>query len=73
MDVIYFFVRHIPFWAIPLIFVCVEFGYLYWLKDEIAIARNFGALAGFAFICLVYYYIAGGPENSVNKIINLIH
>lgn len=69
MDFFYFLIRHTPFWAIPAIFICVEFTYLYWLKGRKAVYACFVGIASWSFLCLVFYYWAGGPEAAVGFII----
>jgi amino acid permease len=67
MDIVTFFLRHTPFWAIPLIFICVEFALLFKVKENIKAASYFAGVAVLCALALVYYYVAGGPEKSVDK------
>lgn len=68
MSELFFLARHTPFWAIPLLVLGAEFGYMFWLKKK----------KWSAFICLMlvlvgtlatgFYWWAGGPEKSVKQI-----
>jgi hypothetical protein len=68
MSEILFLARHTPFWAIPLLVLGAEFGYMFWLKKK----------KWSAFFCLLFalvgasaagfYWWAGGPEKSVKQI-----
>ena len=67
MSEIYFLIRHAPFWAIPVLIVAGEFGYLFWLrkkKTNLTICIIFMLLATLA---LSWYYYAGGPDKAVRK------
>jgi hypothetical protein len=68
MDLFYFVIRHTPFWAIPFIYIGGQFGYLYWTKDYRKPALAFLCLAFLSLCTLSYYYWAGGPEKSVERI-----
>jgi len=67
MNTLQFLIRHTPFWAIPLIFLSVEFAYIYWLRERKRVARTFIALGVFCLACLVFYYMAGGPEKAPGR------
>lgn len=69
MTEIYFLVRHTPFWAIPMLILCTEFGYMYWLKKKNTNVRLCLGLGLFAMSALVWYYAAGGPDKSVRKLL----
>lgn len=64
MDVILFFIRHTPFWAVPLLLIGADFAYLYWLKSFKKVALVFAAISFFSLISLCYYFIAGGPHKA---------
>jgi hypothetical protein len=68
MDYFYFLIRHTPFWAIPLLYICLQFGYLYWSKEYRRAAFCFLALTPFIGLSLILYYWLGGPELTVLKI-----
>lgn len=67
MSELYFLIRHTPFWAIPLLIVAAEFGYIFWLrkkKTNVKICILFMLLST---VFLVWYYYAGGPDKAVRK------
>jgi hypothetical protein len=67
MSELYFLIRHTPFWAIPLLFVAAEFGYIFWLrkkKTNVKICILFMLLST---VFLGWYYYAGGPDKAVRK------
>lgn len=72
MNEVYFLVRHTPFWAVPLVVLSAEFGYMYWLrkKKKAAILCLMLALIGTA--TCGFYFWQGGPEKSV-KFIKKLH
>lgn len=61
-------VRHTPFWGIPFLYIGLQFGYIYWVKEFRKISFAFLALGGLAFVSLCYYMVAGGPDHSVELI-----
>ena len=73
MEAIFFILRYIPFWAVPLLLISGEFAYIYWLKSIRRTSKVFMVIGGVAGIFILYYYIAGGPEKSVQLFENLIH
>jgi hypothetical protein len=72
MTEIFFMIRHTPFWAVPLIVICLEFGYVFWLRKKIRAFKICTGLVIFSFFCLTFYIYAGGPERAVRKVINII-
>lgn len=64
MDVIQFFLRHTPFWAVPFMIIGAQFGYTFWLKDRRLPSFIFFAICGFGVLSIVYYMWAGGPEGT---------
>jgi hypothetical protein len=72
VDIFAFFIRHTPFWAIPLLFICLEFGNMYRLKKSMGAAKLFFSTAIICMGFLIYYYWAGGPEKSVDKMFNAV-
>lgn len=67
MSELYFLIRHTPFWAIPLLIVAAEFGYIFWLrkkKTNVKICILFMLLST---VFLGWYYYAGGPDKAVRK------
>lgn len=65
MDIFHFILKYTPFWAIPLMMICGEFGYVYWLKSIKDVAKTFFTIAVICFFFLVYYIWAGGPDRVV--------
>ena len=72
LQILYFMIRHTPFWAIPVIFICAEFSYIYYLRRKKLVVQTCFALAGISFFALCYYYWAGGPEKAVQKVIMML-
>jgi hypothetical protein len=72
MDFIFFLTRHAPFWSVPVIAICLEFSYIYWIKDMRKACYSFILMGIFAGIWLLFYFFAGGPERSVQQLIELI-
>ena len=72
MDQIAFMVRYIPFWAIPLAFISVEFGFRYWLKGRKRVYRFCFFLTIFSFVMTCLYFWAGGPEKTARIILNFL-
>lgn len=68
MDIVFFVVKYIPFWSVPLIVIAGYFAYLYWVKDIRNIAVFFGVVVFLAFASLSYWVFAGGPTGSVQYI-----
>ncbi len=66
MDIFHFILKYTPFWAIPLMMICGEFGYIYWLKSIKPVAKMFFTIATISFFVLVYYIWAGGPDRVVD-------
>jgi ammonia channel protein AmtB len=73
MDVIYFLVRHMPFWAFPCFLLGLEFAYIGWLRKKKKLILTCAIISAFSAVCLVYYYWAGGPEKSVKLLIKMVH
>ncbi len=65
MTEIYFLIRHTPFWAIPMIILGAEFGYLFWLRKKKRSAMMCLFIAMIGFMATTYYVWAGGPERAV--------
>ena len=63
-DVIYFLLRFIPFWAIPVMLISMQFCYIYWLKEVRWIAFILGAVVLICLLLIIYYFYAGSPDNS---------
>lgn len=67
-DAIYFIVRYIPFWSIPLLLICAQFAYIYWLKEVMWVAAVLGSVCVFCLIALAYYIFAGSPHDAAGLI-----
>ena len=67
-DPIYFIVRYIPFWAVPLLLIAAQFAYIYWLKEVKLIALGFIAVCVVCVISLIYYLFAGSPHDAAGLI-----
>lgn len=72
MQEVYFLVRHTPFWAIPLLVLGTEFGYLFWLRKKKATVALCLLIAFLGALATGFYVYAGGPERSV-KMIKKMH
>jgi hypothetical protein len=72
MDEIYFLVRYTPFWSIPVLIIFGEFSYIFWIRKKKKFVFAFGLIALAALAFTLMYYIAGGPEKSVRKVIELV-
>ena len=68
MNHLYFLVRYIPFWAIPLLIISGEFVYICWLRGLKRSFFFFVILVLFCLSLLFYYYYSGGPEESVENL-----
>ncbi len=71
MDIIHFFIRYTPFWAVPIIMICAEFAYIYWMKTFKKVSIVLVFIGFISFLGIIYYYIAGGPDGSVRTFIDL--
>ncbi|MBA2403570.1 MAG: hypothetical protein H0V66_02265 [Bdellovibrionales bacterium] len=72
MTELFFLARHTPFWAVPMLVLGGEFGYLFWLKKKKKTAIMCMMLALIGLSCNLFYIWAGGPEKSV-KFIKKMH
>ncbi|MCR9203728.1 MAG: hypothetical protein NXH75_04060 [Halobacteriovoraceae bacterium] len=72
LDALFFLFRYIPFWTIPIIMICAQFGYVYWVKEVRNIAWILYSVAMVNGIFLIYYVYAGSPENSARILDELI-
>ncbi len=69
---IYFLVRFTPFWSIPTFLIGGEFTYLYWVRKKKKKMMGFGIVTSFALVATVFYWIAGGPEKSVDLVKDIV-
>ena len=68
MNHIYFLVRYIPFWAVPLLIISGEFAYVSWLRGLKRSFFFFMSLVLFCSALLLYYYWSGGPRGAVENL-----
>jgi hypothetical protein len=67
MSELYFLIRHTPFWAIPLLIVAAEFGYIFWLRKKKTNVKICILFMLISTVFLGWYYYAGGPDKAVRK------
>ncbi len=72
MDLAYFMLRYIPFWGVPLMIICAEFGYIFWLKSYLKVSITFACITAFCLVMTVFYYWVGGPDHAVKAFSNII-
>ena len=72
MEMIYFLVRFTPFWSIPAFLIGGEFTYLYWVRKKKKKMMGFGIVSVFSLIMTVFYWVAGGPEKSVDLVKDIV-
>lgn len=72
MDEIYFLVRYTPFWSIPGLLIGGEFAYLFWIRKKKKWLTVCSVVAIFCLLATLGYYIAGGPEKSVKKLMDIV-
>ena len=65
MHYLFFLVRYIPFWAIPLLIIVGEVAYIYWLREAKRVCYGLLTICLFCIMAVGYYYWAGGPDRSV--------
>lgn len=68
MSEIYFLIRYIPFWAVPMLLLALEFSYVFWLRKKKKAVFVTSIIAAVSFFSLVFYYWAGGPESAVKMV-----
>jgi len=67
MTEFYFFMRHTPFWAFPMLVISLEFAYLFWLRKKKVGFKMCVFMILFSTVSLSWYYYAGGPDKAVRK------
>ncbi len=72
LDSLYFIFRYIPFWTIPVMMICVQFGVIYWVKQVRWVSYTLFGITGFCGLLLIYYIYAGSPDNSARILDDLI-
>jgi hypothetical protein len=73
LDICSFFLKYTPFWAVPTIFISLEFAYVYWLKSIRKVAFGFVFIGSFSGISIIYYFWHGGPEGAVHHFLSLFN
>ncbi|MCO4792456.1 MAG: hypothetical protein KC493_01995 [Bacteriovoracaceae bacterium] len=73
MDAVYFIFKYIPFWGVPMIFILVPTGYIFWTKDRKAISAILFGLSGFCIALLAFWVWAGGPTRAVQAFESIIN
>jgi len=65
MDMIYYFLRYTPWWAVPVIMISGRYAYIWWIRENRIIVLGCAGLIGFSSIALIYYVWAGSPSQAV--------
>jgi len=65
----YFFMRHTPFWGIPMLLIAGEFAYIFWLRKKKSGFKICLFMVLFSSAALGWYFYAGGPDKAVRKFI----
>ncbi|TNF31755.1 MAG: hypothetical protein EP319_01340 [Deltaproteobacteria bacterium] len=65
MDVVYFIIKYIPFWAVPMCFIFFPTGYIFWTKDSRAVSAVLFSLGLLCIAFIGFWAWAGGPDRSV--------
>ncbi|HAZ11899.1 MAG: hypothetical protein A2X86_07390 [Bdellovibrionales bacterium GWA2_49_15] len=73
MDILVFILRYTPFWAIPMMLICAQFAYIFWLKSIRPVAYAMTSMGLFCLLLVVFYYWVGGPEKVGPFIQKLLH
>ena len=71
-DWIFYLVRLTPFWAVPGLMVFGYFFYIFWLKGIREVSFMFLGLAGICFSFLVFFLVAGGPEQAAKLMLGFL-
>ncbi len=64
LDATYFLLRYTPFWTVPLIMICGQFGCLYWVKEVKWASYMFFVAGSASFVCLIFYVFQGSPDKA---------
>ena len=65
IEIIHFALKYTPFWAIPLLMICIQFAYIYWSKKYRFTSKSFITIGVLSFFSIIYYIWAGGGEPAV--------
>ncbi len=72
MDVLYWILKYTPFWAVPLMMICLQYAYIYWLKVVRRVSMLFASVAAVCFFFIVFYLVAGGHDGVVHLLDQLL-
>jgi hypothetical protein len=72
MTELFFLIRHTPFWAVPVLVISLEFGYIFWIRKKHKEFKFCLIAILVSILFLSFYVYTGGPEKSVRKVINII-
>ncbi|MFZ8933513.1 MAG: hypothetical protein ACO20H_09755 [Bacteriovoracaceae bacterium] len=61
LEGIAFLITHTPFWAVPLLFISANYGYIFWLKSYRDASYLFISIGFVCFLFIIYYVWHGGP------------
>jgi hypothetical protein len=71
-ELIIFFIRYIPFWAVPVIIISLPFAYVFWLK-EIRLLTYFFIMTSFVALLFIAFWVwQGGPDKAVEFYFNAV-
>jgi prolipoprotein diacylglyceryltransferase len=71
-DILYFAVRHTPFWAIPFGIISAELVYVMWSREKRKVSVFFSFCAGVCLFFTVFYYWNGGPHGATRQMTSFI-
>jgi len=73
MDSIFFIIKYIPFWAVPMCFILFPTAYIFWTKDSRAVSAIL-FMSGMSCVALIAFWVwAGGPDKAVQAFDIIIH
>lgn len=72
MDFVYYLIKYIPFWAVPIWLICIEFAYIFWLKSIRRVSFIFIGIGGCMPFFIGFYYYAGGPDGAVKLFMDIV-
>ena len=73
MSIILFLLKHTPFWSVPVMIICGQFAYLYWLKEVRHITYGLLGIIFFSFLITIFYIVAGGPDKAPEVFLKMIN
>lgn len=72
IDALYFILRYIPWWAVPVLLISFQFANIYFTKEMHKLAWGFTFNCILSTAALAWYIYAGSPDKSVSLFNNLI-